>query len=367
MTEREQKLTDESLLDALVRLGGKVTATELADVLGFPDRTIRYRIQRLREKGHLGRVWPQTHDAKIGLGDANLIFDISERYRKLPREFLFCFPNFYANYACYGRYNGCWTGAGYPIANPQILDRIVRAMKKMNIITDLYRFTINDFISLAGDLSKYKPGVGWKWDWKDWVKESEKTLKIGEKFPLKFDINPPQFDYDHKDIEIIAELKMHGGLLTHRELSKRIDLSETQIGVRIRRLKDADVLRGYAWLTEMTPMTVVMFTYIEIDEPDDPVLSSFLHLPFRREIQMDSSDKFCIRLTMDSRDVVGYLKGLETIRSHFRSYFVQTAVSLKVVPGGMQGYYHLHNESTGRWEMPVEESIQKLEKFIEDY
>jgi len=42
-------------------------------------------------------------------------------------------------------------------------------------------------------------------------------------------------------------------------------------------------------------------------------------------------------------------------------------VNLKVVPGGMHGFYHLHNESTGRWEIPVEESVQKLEKFIEDY
>ncbi|MHA1613790.1 MAG: hypothetical protein ACTSYJ_03030, partial [Candidatus Thorarchaeota archaeon] len=68
-----------------------------------------------------------------------------------------------------------------------------------------------------------------------------------------------------------------------------------------------------------------------------------------------------------SSELGGYLKGLETIRSHFRSYFVQTAVSIKVIPGGMHGFYHLHNESTGRWEMPVEDSISKLEKFIEDY
>lgn len=367
MPEDKQKLTDETLLDALTRFGGKVTATELSQVLGHPDRTIRYRMKRLREKGYIGRVWPQTNDAKLGLGDGSLTLDMTERYRNLPREFLFCFPNFYANYACYGRYNGCQTGVGYPIGNPQMLDRIVRAMKHMNIINDAYIFKTLDFITLAGDVSNYMPRSGWTWDWRDWVKESEKTIKAGERFPLEFDTNPSQFDYDHKDIEIIAEIKMHGGLLTHKELSKRIDLSETQIGVRIRRLRDAGVLRGYVWLTEMTPQTVVLFTHIELDEPDDPALSCFLHLPFRREILYDSSDKFIVRLTMNSSDVVNYLKGFETLRAHFRSYFIQTAVSLKVVPGGMHGFYHLHNESTGRWEIPVEDSIRKLEKFIEDY
>ncbi|MGY5860273.1 MAG: winged helix-turn-helix transcriptional regulator [Candidatus Thorarchaeota archaeon] len=366
MPEKKKRLTDDVLLDAMIRLGGKVTATELAQTLGYPDRTIRHRIQRLREKGKLGRIWPQTHDAKIGLGDANLILNMSERYRTLPREFLFCFPNFYANYASYGRYNGCSTGAGYPKGNPQILDRIVRAMKQMDIIDDYHVFYDNDFITLAPDFSKYDSVTGWDWDWKDWVKKSEKTLKAGEQFPHEFDTNPNQFDYDHKDIEIIAEIKMYGGQLTHKELSKRIDLSETQIGVRLRRLREAGVLKGYIWLTEQTQQTVALYTHIELDDPD-PVLSCFLHLPFRREIAIDSADKYIVRLTMNSSDIGQYLKGFEALRPHIRSYFIQTGVGIKIIPGGMHGFYHLHDESTGRWEIPVEESIQKLEKFIEDY
>jgi len=161
-------------------------------------------------------------------------------------------------------------------------------------------------------------------------------------------------------------MKMKGSI-THKELSEIIGLSETQIGVRIRRLKDAGILRGYAWLTERTPKTIVLYTHFEIDEPNHPALSCFLHLPFRKEIVMDSTDKFAVRLMMNSRDVIGYLRGLETIRSQFRSYFVQTAVNIRVVPGGMRGFYHLHSEDSGRWEMPVEEYIQNLEKFIEKY
>jgi hypothetical protein len=239
-------------------------------------------------------------------------------------------------------------------------------MKQMKIIKDSFIFKALDFISLAGDLAKYDPKVGWNWNWREWVKQSEKTLKAGERFPLEFDQNPTPFDYDHKDIEIIAEMKMKGSI-THKELSEKIGLSETQIGVRIRRLKDAGILRGYLWLTEQTPSTIVLYTHFEIDEPDHPALSCFLHLPFRKELIMDSTDKFCVRLMMNSSDVGGYLRGLETLRPYFRSYFVQTAVNIWVVPGGMHGFYHLHKESTGRWEMPVEEYIQNLEQFIEKY
>ena len=192
------------------------------------------------------------------------------------------------------------------------------------------------------------------------------ALKVGERFPLEFDQNPAAFDYDHKDIEIIAEMKMKGSI-THKELSDIIGLSETQIGVRIRRLKDANILRGYLWLTERTPQTIVIYTHLEIDEPDYPALSCFLHLPFRKEIAMDSPDRFAVRLMMNSSDVIGYLRGLETIRPHFRSYFIQKAVNIWVVPGGMRGFYHLHNEATSRWEMPVEEYIENLEKFTEKH
>ncbi len=366
MTKKRPRLQDSVLLDAITRLGGKVTATELGQILGHPDRTIRYRIRRLREKGYLGRVWPQTLDTKLGLGDASVILDMSREYRHLPRGFLDCFPNLYVNYAAFGRFNGYLAAAGYPIENPNILDRMLRAMKQMGIIRNSYILRTLDFLSIAGDLSKYHPTSGWMWDWREWVEQSKQTLKAGERFPLEFDQSPTPYDYDHKDIEIIAELKMNSAI-THKELSEIIDLSETQIGVRIRRLQEANILRGYAWLTEQTPANIVLYTYFELEEPDHPALTCFLHLPFRKELVIESTDKFLVRLTMNSSDVAGYCRGLETIRPYFRSYFIQSCVNIRVVPGGMRRFYHLHNESTGRWEMPVDEYIQDLEKYIEKY
>jgi hypothetical protein len=241
---------------------------------------------------------------------------------------------------------------------------MLRAMKQMGIIKDSYVHWALDFLSVAGDLTKYDPALGWNWDWRDWVEQSKQTLKVGDRFPLEFDQNPAPFEYDHKDIAIIAELKMNSAI-THKELSKIVDLSETQIGVRIRRLKDANILRGYAWLTEQTPTNIVLYTFFEIEEPDHPALTCFLHLPFRKEIMMESTDRFCVRLTMNSNDVAGYYRGLESFRHHFRSYFIQTCVSIGLSPGRMRGFYHLHNESTGRWEMPIEEYIQDLEKYLE--
>lgn len=366
VAKKKRKLTNTLLLDAVTRLGGKVTATELSQLLGFPDRTIRYRLNRLKEEGYLNRLWTQTLDTKLGLGESALLLEMSEEQRALPREFLFCFRNLYASYATYGRYNGYFAAAGYPIATPQIVDRMVRAMKQMNIIKDSYRFDTLDFISLSADLSKYSPTKGWNWDWREWVEQSEKTIKAGEPSNLEFNMNPGTMDYDHKDVAIIAEIKTHDQI-TLKQISKNVGLSETQVGVRIRQLEEADVIRGSLWLIRPTPESVVMYTFVELFEPDDPALSCFKHLPFRREIFIDSPDKVGVRITMNSSDIVGYLRAFEFLRSNFRSYFTQIAVNLNVVPGGMHGFYHLHSESTGRWEMPVEEYIRNLEEFLKNH
>ena len=136
MSKQKQKLTDEMLLEAVTALGGTGKAPELGEILGFPERTIRYRLQRLKEKGYLDRKWPQTLDTKLGLGELGLFFELTEEYRHLPREFLHCFKNFNLYWATYGRYNGYFTAGGYPVDEPQIIDKMIQALDRMNIIKD---------------------------------------------------------------------------------------------------------------------------------------------------------------------------------------------------------------------------------------
>ncbi|MFW9870936.1 MAG: winged helix-turn-helix transcriptional regulator [Candidatus Thorarchaeota archaeon] len=366
MPKRKRKLTDEMLLRAVTELGGTGKAPELGELLGFPERTIRYRLRRLKEKGHLHRKWPQTFDAKLGLGEVGLFFEMTEQYRNLSREFLFCFKNLYINYATYGLYNGIFTAGGFPIENPKIIDRLIQALKRMNIIKNCYRFDTIDFIPLPADLSKYNPTTGWSWDWRDWVNQSEKAFKAGEPSGFEFDWDYKTLDHDHKDIAIIAEIKTHGHI-SPKEISKLVGLSDTQVRFRIRRLMEERVLRGSLWLIPPTPNSMTIYTFVELDPPNEAALNCFRFLPFRREIFIDKPNKFCVRITMNSSDLVGYLKAFESLRNHFDSYFFQTIVNPILIPGGMHGFYHLHNESTGRWEMPVEEYILDLEKFLEKY
>ena len=362
----KRKLTDEMLLKAVTELGGTGKAPELGEMLGFPERTIRYRLQRLKEKGYLHRKWPQTLDVKLGLGELGIFLDLTEEYRHLPREFLHCFKNLNIHYATYGRYNGYFAAGGYPIEKPQIIDTMVQALKRMNIINDYYRIDSIDFKPLPADLSKYSPQTGWKWDWKEWVEQSEKAIKTNEPSGFDFVWDHGTMDYDHKDVAILAEIKGHGHI-SPKEISKHVGLSDTQVRARIRRFMEEDVLRGSVWLIPPTPDSMVMYTFIELDSADDSPLSCFRYLPFRREIYIDRPNRYAIRITMNSSDLVSYLKAFESLRTHFSSYFFQIVVNRTTIPEGIHSHYLLHKESTGRWEIPMDDYIRDLEKIIEKF
>lgn len=366
MTKEKRKLTDEMLLRAVTELGGTGKAPELGEILGFPERTIRYRLQRLQEKGHLYQKWPQTLDVKLGLCETGLFLEPSEEYRHLPRDFLLCFKNFYINYATYGRYNGHFIAGGYPREEPQLIDKMIQALKKRNIIKDCFRFDTLDFVPLSADLSKYNPTTGWTWDWRDWLEESERAIKDGEPSGLDVIWDHGNMDYDHKDIAIMAEIKAYGHI-SPKVIGKRVGLSDNQVRARIRRLMDEKVLRGFVWLIPPTPASIVLYTFIELDTSDDTALTCYRYLPFRKEIFVDKPNKYCIRITMNSSDLVGYFKAFETLRTYFDSYFFQTIVNESVTPAQIHAHYHLHKESSGRWEMPMDEYIQNLEKYLKEH
>ena len=354
------------LLKAVTELGGTGKAPELGEMLRFPERTVRYRLQRLKEKGYLYHEWPQTLDRKLGLCETGLFLEPSEEYRDLPRDFLQCFKNIYVNYATYGRYNGHFAAGGYPIDEPQLIDKMIHALKKMNVIKDYFRFDTVDYIPLSADLSRYSPAAGWNWDWKEWLEQSENAIRDDEPSGLDIVWDHGTMTYDHKDIAIVAEIKAYGHI-SPKEISKRVGLSDTQVRSRIRRLMNEKVLRGSVWLIPPTPDSMILYTFVELNPSDDSALACYRYLPFRKEIFVDKPNKYCIKIVMNSSDLVGYFKAFETLRSYFDSYFFQTLLNESVTHETIHDFYHLHNESSGRWEMPMDEYIWNLEKFIEKH
>ncbi|MHA1287910.1 MAG: winged helix-turn-helix transcriptional regulator, partial [Candidatus Thorarchaeota archaeon] len=60
---------DKKIIRALEEHGAKVSTRELSELLGKSDRTIRYRISKLKEKGFVCKAKVRTHERKLGLAE----------------------------------------------------------------------------------------------------------------------------------------------------------------------------------------------------------------------------------------------------------------------------------------------------------
>ena len=65
--------TDIGILSAIQNYSSKISTSQLSEQLGIPDRTVRYRLTKLREQGLLKPPKLQTYERKIGLGEQLLL------------------------------------------------------------------------------------------------------------------------------------------------------------------------------------------------------------------------------------------------------------------------------------------------------
>ncbi|MFW9944585.1 MAG: hypothetical protein ACFFB7_06265, partial [Candidatus Sifarchaeia archaeon] len=73
-------------------------------------------------------------------------------------------------------------------------------------------------------------------------------------------------------------------------------------------------------------------------------------------IMMESKTRYCIRFSLSSKDHKMFLRGFDLIRPHVVSYFFQTLHSSH--PTRPQIPFDMFDEVSGKWELPLETSLQ---------
>lgn len=83
-------------------------------------------------------------------------------------------------------------------------------------------------------------------------------------------------DLDHFDRKIIAEL-VNDGRMTVADLSRRVGLSKTPCQVRLRKLIDGGVIRGFSAIVDHAKMGIdhVAFTEVKLSETREAALNEF--------------------------------------------------------------------------------------------
>ena len=354
---------DLQIVTALESKGGKVSTEELSAITGYPARTVRFRLTRLRDKKALYKSTTMTHERRMGLAENIMVMKSTPKGSTiLPKMFKALRPIYWTS-SSYGTYDGFFAHALYSLASPRIARRILEEFQRHDLITDFFLFDITDYEEPAVNFSLYVPDEGWNMDWESWTSRIEKNAKKKKPPKMKLEEFHSLVDFDEFDVELL--LFLHGdATITQKTLAENVGLSEAQVKKRIRRLEKEGIIKGYrsgVWAHETTIDFVIFF---EIDESALGLLQSFYDLPFKRTIMMESRTRYGVRLGLQSHDWEPFLQGLDRMRPFFRSFSFQTLHHRKSFLDTHP--FKMYDPKTRRWETRASNYLEIIQKVLDE-
>ncbi len=353
---------DVAILGALDKLGGKTPTEELSQVTGYPARTVRYRLQKLRETEVLKPSRAYTHERKMGLGECLLIVHTTPGSRPILEKMFEEIRCIYYWTSTYGRYNGFIIYSLHSLTTPSVPRRLVKAFQKEGLISDYDLFDVTDYEHKYGDFKYLDPKLGWQYDWKDWHKKIKKNLKSKtKKINTKCEENPSIIEFDISDYGLLRSF-FDDAMVPQKDLAKQFSLSETQVTKKIRRLENARVIKGYS--SNFSPGAVMTHInlFLEIEEPVARIINNFYTHPYLGLIIMESRTRWGIRMGLPASDIYGFLRGLDLMKPYLKSCAFQ--VIHKFTIGEKTHPYDLFNKDTHKWETPISDYLKIISDIM---
>jgi len=354
---------DVDILNVLEEKGAKTSTRELAEILDISDRTARYRLKRLREKGLLKRITVRTYERKIGVGDMIMVVQSAPNKHAHLGEILYAIPPFYYYNPTYGKFNGYWIFAQYPLSTPQMCKRLLDELKAEGMIEDYLLLEAIDYTVKGPNVAAFLPDSTWQWD--DWYKEISDTMEEGKETDFGFNEFPNQESFDFKDLQIVKKL-VENAETTLKEMGEYLELSQPQVHKRIKRLEEIGVITGYKPSFVPYNKSITITCVFESRENAKKILYALKELPFSQNFSMQSSTKYTILTYLPPSEVSCFLKGIDKLRQYSDRLFVQFSLD-----GRSTGYAHLFdtfNIETNNWEMPVQDYLDLIKEMAsKDY
>lgn len=348
---------DIDIIGAISRLGPKMSTEEVSELVDIPARTVRYRIKKLRETGMLRPSRVMALERRMGLGENVFIVNAKPKgYDRLPDVF-YAVDTIYHYSPTYGRYNGYLAYSLYSLSTPRIVRRILEECQKLDLISDFLIVDVTDYDVKRADYTKFEPESGWNWDSCKWEEQIGKHIRSKKKFRNPMNDAQTIVDYDYKDVSILR-LMFDDGEITQKKLAETLQLSEAQINKRIHHLEKKGIIKGYNSDLSSSTELMPLFCFFELNDPNGPVLPSIYDLPFPATVIMESQTRYAMTMAFSSNDMTGFLRGLDLLRPHLSSLFIQTVHNSKQ---SMDSHpYDLYSRETNGWITPGDEYIQDI-------
>ena len=156
-------------------MGTNTSTRKLSEELDIHDRTIRYRLSRLRKEGYLHPPTIQSHERKLGLGEYTIfVTSVPGKEQTLEKIFNDAQSIYFYNPTT-GRYEGYVIYASYPLSNPTLVTNMVKELIKRGFIEDYHLHDVLDY-KRRGCVIK-RVFLGPPVDWSKWIKSIPRFMK----------------------------------------------------------------------------------------------------------------------------------------------------------------------------------------------
>lgn len=355
---------DIDIISALEVLGAKTPTEELSKKTNYPARTVRYRLKKMRDNNAFWPTRTLTHERKLGLGEHLLLLQVTPGSDKKIEELIRRLDPMYFWSSTYGTYSGYLINSLYSLTTPNVTRRIAEAFQERGLVSDFFMFDITDWEHKLGDFSYLKPVEGWSYDWNSWYKLIERNLRSKKKkIPTTCEETPPLVDFDNTDFDIVRAF-FDNGELTQKEIAKQLSLSEAIVAKKIHRLEREQIIKGYLAVLRDWERMIYFAFFFEVEESSTSIVASFFAHPFPGTIMMESKTRWCVRMELPSKDLYGFLRGLDIMRPYLKSSAFQIIHTWNSDRASHP--FDLYNKETHTWETPVSKYLQVVSEVMEN-
>ncbi|NPD88722.1 MAG: hypothetical protein HGN29_08350 [Asgard group archaeon] len=320
----------------------------------IPPRTIRYRIFNLKEKGILQKKIPITHERKLGIGESIFVVEENPKYRTEFYDIIDKNEAIDWYVPTYGKYNGYYLHSIYSLDSSYHPHKMFRLLKEKDIIRDYSALNIVDYKTYSWNFKYFDEDGSWYWNWEIWKRHLQNKIKSGNELVIEFDTEPERMNFDFIDIQILRNMYLLENLPL-KKLEAILDLSESQIGRRIKIMEQKGIIRGYR--TGFYPFEYFppLFIVIEAKQNIQQILYHVSKIPYPLTIALDKPGRIGLAIEFPSYEIREFLDAFYLLKPLIDSYFIQ--LWSKIPDFNIAGAYDLFEEESN--------SFVKLDKEYE--
>jgi DNA-binding Lrp family transcriptional regulator len=351
--------TDRKILKVIEEQGGNLPTAEFSKILNIPARTIRYRINKMKEKKFILEPMVQTYERKLGMGEKLLILQSYPDKEELLSKILDASSIFYYFAPTYGRYDGFVVYTMYPLVRPNIIRDLAEELKALDVIRDYFIFDLVDYKRQPIQISSFIGESRFSWD--KWSEDAEKVMKSGCKLKVELEEFPSQVPFDYEDVKIITHM-VENPTSTLKEIADHSSLSLAQVHKRVKRLEDTGIIRENKKCLHPFEDSIMIYAIFRSREKAKNILCAFSKLPFQMTFSIENSIQYMVMLSLPSSEVTQFLQRVTFLKRHSEEFFVQV-----VLEGTSKGFVHLlkaYNEENDSWELPDKDPFESIRTLV---